>query len=176
MPNAAKAAGPDRRSSSVGASAAVAGRRRQEDPQGQDTCTANAHSHRGRIRGMAFMYVTVGISARPDSEAREVRLLVDTGAFYSMVPRIILEGLGIAPAYREKLRVADGRTVERDAGYAFLHYADRPPGPTIVVFAEPEDTLVLGVHTLEGLGLQVDPRSGTITAMDVIPYYAMAEA
>ncbi len=121
------------------------------------------------------MHVTVGISAQPDGETREVRLLVDTGAFYSMVPRAILEELGIARAYQMTLRVADGRTVERDAGYAFLHYSDRPPGPTIVVFAEPDDTLVLGVHTLEGLGLQVDPRSGTITAMDVIPFYHVAE-
>jgi len=125
---------------------------------------------------MAFMYVTVGISAQRDGETREVRLLVETGAFYSMVPHAILEELGIAPAYREKLRIADGRTVERDAGYAFLHYSDRRPGPTIVVFAEPEDTLVIGVHTLEGLGLQVDVQSGTITAMDVFPFYATAEA
>jgi predicted aspartyl protease len=125
---------------------------------------------------MAFMYVTVGISARRDSETQEVRLLVDTGAFYSMGPRAILEELRIPPAYRERLRVADGRTVEREVGDAFLHYSDRPPGPTIVVFAEPEDTLVLGVHTLEGLGLLVDVRSGTITAMDVIPYYVAAEA
>jgi clan AA aspartic protease len=125
---------------------------------------------------MAFMRVTVRISARRDSETREVRLLVDTGAFYSMVPRAILEELGIAPAYRQKFRVADGRTVEREVGDAFLHYPDRPAGPTVVVFAEPEDTLAIGVYTLEGLGLQVDVRSGTITAMDVIPYYATAEA
>ena len=120
------------------------------------------------------MYVTVGISARPDSEAREVRFLVDTGAFYSMVPRTILEELGITRSYRETLRVADGRTVERDVGFAFLHYPGCHPGPTIVVFAEPGDTLVLGVHTLEGLGLKVDPRSGTISVMDVIPYYSAA--
>jgi predicted aspartyl protease len=125
---------------------------------------------------MAFMYVTVGISARRDSETREVRQLVDTGAFYSMVPRALLEDLGIAPAYREKFRIADGRTVEREVGDAFLHYSHRPPGPTVVVFAEPEDTLVIGVYTLEGLGLLVDVRSGTITAMDVIPYYVAAEA
>ena len=122
------------------------------------------------------MYVTVGISARRDSEIREFRLLVDTGAFYSMIPRALLRELGIGPACREKFRVADGRTVEREVGDAFLHYSDRPPGPTVVVFAEPEDTLVIGVHTLEGLGLQVDVRSCTITAMDVIPYYAVAEA
>lgn len=122
------------------------------------------------------MYVTVGISAQPDSETREIRLLVDTGAFYSMVPRDLLEELGIPRKFRQTLRVADDRTFERDAGYAFLHYSDRPPGPTIVVFAEPEDTLVLGVHSLEGLGLQVDPRSGTISVMDVIPFYLVAEA
>ena len=118
---------------------------------------------------MGFMYVTVRISARPDSETREVRLLVETGAFYSMAPREILAELGVAPSYRQNLRFADGRTIERDAGYAFLHYPGRPPGPTTVVFAEPGDTLVLGVHTLEGLGLLVDPQAGTIQVMDVAP-------
>jgi len=118
------------------------------------------------------MHVTVGISARPKSEVREVRLLVDTGAFYSMVPRPVLAELGITPAYRQKLRLADGRTVERDAGYAFLHYPGRPPGPTIAIFAEPGDALVLGVHTLEGLGLLVDPQAGTIREMDAAPLIA----
>ena len=129
-----------------------------------------------QVGGMAFMYVTVGVSARPDSETRTVRLLVDTGAFFSMVPRGVLEELGIASAYREKLRIADGPSVEREVGYAFFHYSGRPPGPTVVVFAEPDDTLVLGVHALEGLGLQVDPRSGRISAMDAIPFYALAAA
>jgi len=115
------------------------------------------------------MYVTVGVSASPEGETRQVRLLVDTGAFYSMAPRAILAELGIAPAYRQRLRLADGRVVERDAGYAFLHYPGRPPGPAVVVFAEPGDALVLGVHTLEGLGLLVNPQTGTIQEMDAAP-------
>jgi predicted aspartyl protease len=123
---------------------------------------------------MGFMYVTVGMSASPDGETRQVRLLVDTGAFYSMAPRALLAELGIAPAYRQKIRLADGRTIERDAGYAFLHYPGRPPGPAAVVFAEPGDALVLGVHTLEGLGLLVDPQAGTIREMDAAPLIAAA--
>ena len=115
------------------------------------------------------MYVTVGVSASPEGETREVRLLVDTGAFYSMAPRAVLAELGIAPACRQRLRLADGRVVERDAGYAFLHYPGRPPGPAVVVFAEPGDALVLGVHTLEGLGLLVNPQTGTIQEMDAAP-------
>ena len=120
--------------------------------------------------------MTVGISARGVGPTREVQLLVDTGAFYSIIPRTILADLGIAPSFRSRLRLADGSIIERDGGDVYVHYPGRRVMPTSIVFGEPSDEPVLGVHTLEGLGLQIDPRSGTIREMDTVPLIAAVPA
>ena len=126
--------------------------------------------------GMEFMHAVVRISARRESEAHEIRLLVDTGAFYSIVPRAVLTDLGVEPSFRSRLRLADGTVIERAVGDVYLQYPGRPPIATMVVFGEEADEPVLGIHTLEGLGLQIDPRSGTIREMDSVPLIAVAPA
>ena len=46
--------------------------------------------------------------------------------------------------------------IERDVGVAIIELKDRVAG-TNVVFGEENDTPVLGVTTLEELGLEIDP-------------------
>ena len=46
--------------------------------------------------------------------------------------------------------------LERWVGLAFVHVAGTS-APDDVVFAEPEDLILLGSHSLEGLNLQIDP-------------------
>jgi predicted aspartyl protease len=53
-------------------------------------------------------------------------------------------------------RAIDNRTVEREVGEAVVECLGRR-ATTIVVFAEERDNEVLGLHALEGLGLEVDP-------------------
>jgi len=100
-----------------------------------------------------------------------VRLLVDTGAWYSMVPRRFLQRLGVRPQWRETLVVADGRPMERYLAEVVIHYRGMSR-TTPVVFAERGDATVLGAYTLEGLTLEYDPRTGRLTQMKVIPMYA----
>jgi predicted aspartyl protease len=57
--------------------------------------------------------------------------------------------------------VADGRRLERDVGYAIVR-AGGAEAPDLVVFAEPGDMVLLGVHSLEGLNLKVDPVRKTL--------------
>jgi predicted aspartyl protease len=82
--------------------------------------------------------------------------LVDTGSEYTWVPRTVLESLGINPERKQAFLVADGRRLERDVGYALVR-AGGAEAPDLVVFAEPGDMVLLGVHSLEGLNLKVDP-------------------
>jgi predicted aspartyl protease len=82
-------------------------------------------------------------------------MLVDSGAVYSFVPRATLDRLGIAPHARQKFRLADGSTIERDRGDAVFLYAGRR-GAAPVIFAEPEDAALLGAVTLESLGFVLD--------------------
>ena len=51
--------------------------------------------------------------------------------------------------------LADGRTLERQLGFAIIHAAETN-APDLVVFAEPGDMVLLGARSLEGMNLRVD--------------------
>ena len=87
----------------------------------------------------------------------ELDALVDTGAFYTMVPASQLTELGVTPTYSVDLELADGRVDEYEAGEARATIDGRSV-TTIVVFGEEGAEPLLGAYTLEGLALMVDPR------------------
>lgn len=91
-----------------------------------------------------------------------VRMLVDTGATYSMISEALARRVGIVRAPRPvRMTLADGRRMKVEAGMAIFSVAGREAPATIVVgdVVEP----ILGVETLEALGLTVDPRKGRLT-------------
>lgn len=90
------------------------------------------------------------------SRTLEVELTVDTGASYSWISRSHLGELGIRPADRMEFRTIEGRIIEREIAPVFLQVDGRIGGDTVVV-GEPGDMEVLGAHSLEALGLAVDP-------------------
>jgi clan AA aspartic protease len=105
---------------------------------------------------MGLTVLTLEVAAPQAPERRDtVEFLVDSGAVYSFVPRPVLERLGIAPHGRQRFRLADGSTIERDRGDAVFFYAGRR-GAAPVIFAESGDATLLGAVTLESLGLVLD--------------------
>lgn len=95
-------------------------------------------------------------------------VLVDTGSEYTWVPRSVLESLGVVVRRTQRFVLADGRWIERDIGYALVR-AGGAEAPDLVVFAEAEDLILLGVHSLEGMNLRVDPvRKELVPAGPVI--------
>ena len=102
--------------------------------------------------------------------------LVDTGSEYTWVPRPLLESLGVAAERKQGFIVADGRSLERDIGYALVRAAGAE-APDLVVFAEPGDMVLLGSHSLEGLNLKIDPvRKALVPAGPVIAARAAGRA
>lgn len=91
----------------------------------------------------------------PDSRREFIDVIVDTGSEYNWIPADALRQLGIQPVRVDRFETADGRVLERDVGFAML-YAGGRSTPTIVVFAQPADLLLLGAFGLEGLNLRVD--------------------
>jgi predicted aspartyl protease len=90
-------------------------------------------------------------------EIKEIgNVLVDTGSEATWIPRTVLESLGIQPEKVVRFRVADGRAIERQAGFAIIH-ANGAQTTDEVVFAEPADLVLLGARTLEGLNFKIDP-------------------
>jgi predicted aspartyl protease len=72
------------------------------------------------------------------------------------VPRDTLETLGIRPRTTREFETADGRVIARDLALVQVRL-DGEALPTLVVFADPGDSVLLGVVTLEEFGLGVDP-------------------
>ena len=99
--------------------------------------------------------------------------LVDTGSECTWVPRPVLESLGVAVEKRRAFIVADGRRIEREIGYVIIHVAGTSTTDE-VVFSEEGDFPILGVHSLEGLNLRVDPVKKEL--LDAGPILAVAAA
>ena len=85
-----------------------------------------------------------------------VSALVDTGSTYTVIPRPLLEQLGVERRERATFRLADGRTVEQDLGQTWLRI-DGKSVITLVVFGAEDASPLLGAYALEGLLLAPDP-------------------
>jgi len=90
------------------------------------------------------------------SPAEEMDVLVDTGASYSWVLRTRLEHLGVRAVRRMQFRTIQGQTIERDLAPVFVATQGFTGGDNVVM-AEQGDMEVMGAHTLESLGITVDP-------------------
>lgn len=85
-----------------------------------------------------------------------VEALVDTGASYTLIPRSILEGLGVSGTFRRRFVLADGREAECEMAETRVRL-DGQPRTTLVIFGEERMMPLLGAYTLEGFGLAPDP-------------------
>lgn len=83
-------------------------------------------------------------------------LLVDTGATYTVLPRDDLKEVGAWGGGKVKIELGDGRSKKADFYLVRLRALDRE-GPAIAVTFKGTKPVV-GVQTLESLGLKVDPN------------------
>ena len=81
--------------------------------------------------------------------------LVDPGATYTSVPGTVLRRLGVEPEEEVPFILANGATVRLGMAWARIRLDGREQ-PTLVVFGEPDSSVLLGAFTLEGLRLGVD--------------------
>jgi Predicted aspartyl protease len=90
----------------------------------------------------------------------DVDFLTDTGAFFTTISVELAEKLGIRVVARTKATLANKTEVEVGLSYAYVKILDREATLPVAIMDVPEP--LLGVTTLEGLGLKVDPVSGAI--------------
>jgi predicted aspartyl protease len=91
-------------------------------------------------------------------------MLVDSGAAYSVVDQVTLRRLGIRPTGMRTFILADGTEITRSTGAA-LFRLQRREGASTVIFGEPGDATLLGVVTLEEIGLILDPMRRELRPM-----------
>src|SRR5688500_15639024 len=109
------------------------------------------------IDDMGIFRTTVGVAPLTDPLLRAdvENMMVDTGSEYTWVAEERLAQLGVVPVRMDRFETADSRILERHVGFAMIHAGGRS-APSVVVFAQPGDMVLLGAHGLEGLNLRVD--------------------
>jgi predicted aspartyl protease len=93
--------------------------------------------------------------------AAEIDMIVDSGAIFSVVPSPVLRGIGVEPGESRTFRLASRASIRRGVGNV-LYDIDGRTGAAPVVFGRRGDASLLGVVTLEALGLRLDPLRRTL--------------
>jgi len=115
-------------------------------------------------------YVRVyGIIANPFKRDLRVKkeFIADTGAIYTVITPTIVEKLKLEITDKRRFKIASGEIVEYPISEAYIEVEDK--GVTSLVAIGSEKTpMLLGVTTLELLGLQVDPLTGKLKPLELM--------
>jgi predicted aspartyl protease len=109
---------------------------------------------------MGLTYVE-GVVTGPAGISRTVTFLVDSGAKYSLLANDDWRAIGLAPRRRLTFVLADGTPIERDVSECHIRLP-QGEGHTPVILGEVGDEALLGVVTLEILGLVLHPFNRTL--------------
>ena len=112
---------------------------------------------------MGITYID-GAARGPTGKEETVSLLVDSGATYSLLPSQVWQSIELEPTREQTFTLADGTTVQRRISTCYLMLPqgqDHSP----VILGEPGDEALLGVVTLEILGLLFNPFNRTLQPM-----------
>jgi predicted aspartyl protease len=121
---------------------------------------------------MSVFSVPVEVSDLERRRIERVDAWVDTGAFYSSLPRPLLESMGIVPYDSAQFMLADGRIIENDIGEMRMRVGNKTV-ITLVIFAEPESEPLLGAYTLEGLAFAVDSLNERLVPRAWLPLFEL---
>lgn len=105
---------------------------------------------------MGITNISATITNIENKKKATSEFLVDTGAAYTVIPQEMVKMLNLKSDRTQKFSLADGTTVKRKLGSAFVEINGQK-APSTVVIGEKGDSALLGVITLENMGLMVDP-------------------
>ena len=100
---------------------------------------------------------------REEMKTLPLEALVDTGSELTWLPADVLREIGLTPRRKKLFVTATKQQILRDVGYAILSTEGFETNDE-VVFADPGDMTLLGVRTLEGFGVMVDPLAHRLVA------------
>jgi predicted aspartyl protease len=115
---------------------------------------------------MGISYVEATVTG-PTGKDETLELLIDSGATYSVLPQRTWERLGLRPKRLVRFRLADGTAIERQVSECHFRRAEGD-GTSPVVLGEDGDVALLGVVTLEVLGLVFNPFTRTLHPMQML--------
>ena len=115
---------------------------------------------------MGLVTVTMLVKGKR-GRSRNVKMLVDSGAVWSVLPKEVWEALGLKPERRCSFSLADGTVIERSVSDCrFRFEGNEAPSP--VVLGEEGDVALLGCVTLESLALVLNPFDRSLKPMRML--------
>lgn len=115
---------------------------------------------------MGVTYIE-GTATGSTGKQENVRLLVDSGATYTLLPESVWKSLELKPKRTVTFSLADGTTVERTVSECYL-ILPQGEAHTPVILGEKADEALLGTVTLEILGLVLNPFNRTLQPMRML--------
>jgi clan AA aspartic protease len=112
---------------------------------------------------MGITYVEGQVKG-PGKKRKTVKFLIDSGATYSLLPKKVWKEIGLKPKRKMSFTLADGTAVERAVSETYI-VLPQGQAHTPVVLGEEGDEALLGVVTLEILGLVFNPFDRTLHPM-----------
>ncbi len=115
---------------------------------------------------MGVTYIE-GVVSDPTGKQATVRFLVDSGATYTLLPYKDWRAIELSPKRSVTFTLADGTSVERKVSECHIALP-QGEGHTPVILGEPGDEPLLGVVTLEILGLVLNPFTRVLQPMRML--------
>jgi clan AA aspartic protease len=112
---------------------------------------------------MGLTYID-GTVTGPKGKKVNLHFLVDSGAGYTLVPFKDWKAIGLKAKRSQSFTLADGTQVERKISECHIELP-QGEGHTPVILGEPGDEALLGIVTLEELGLVLNPFNRTLQPM-----------
>jgi len=115
---------------------------------------------------MGITYVQGQVKG-PSKKQKTVKFLIDSGATYSLLPKKIWKAIGLKPKRKMSFTLADGTMVDREVSETYI-ILPQGQAHTPVILGEEDDHALLGVVTLEILGLVFNPFDRTLNPMRML--------
>jgi clan AA aspartic protease len=127
------------------------------------------NGYNGSVKGVKFLGITYieGKVKGPVGKEEQVRFLVDSGATYSLLPESVWRTIGLTPKREYEFTLADGTIIKRKVSECYISLP-QGEGHAPVILGEAGDEALLGVVTLEVLGLVLDPFKRTLRPMHML--------
>src|SRR5262245_45875278 len=98
---------------------------------------------------------------------RTVKMLVDSGAVWSLLPEEDWKALGLVPHRNAEFSLADATTISRNVSECRFNY-EGTSATSPVVLGEPGDVALLGAVTLGTLALVLNPFDRSLHPMRLL--------
>jgi aspartyl protease family protein len=115
---------------------------------------------------MGIVYIDGQVTG-PTGKTASVRFLVDNGATYSLLDKATWQVIELKPKRSASFTLADGTRIERRISECHITLP-QGEGYTPVILGEEGDEPLLGVVTLEILGLVLNPFNRTLQPMQML--------